>query len=202
VPSPISVSLALLPLLSSSLIKVVLELRHFTVSTTHLFPSPITPVGLVSDLTAASARHLAVDRPSRASNDQISPTTMIRYLRSYLATISPTQNRTTDEEPPSRSPATGSHHRGPSPDVGTPLPLSLVRGPTPTAPARAVPLLRGPAGPPAHACAHLRSLGQHLPPGPVSRGFLFFFPFSISFSYFYIYTYIDVLCTKNGLNKL
>jgi hypothetical protein len=186
-PSSTPVSLALLPLLSSSLIKVVLELRHFTATTTHLFPSPITLVGLAGDLTAASARHLAVDRPSRASNDQISPTTVIPYLRSYLATIPSTQNRTNGEEPPSGSPATGSHRRGPPPDAVTPL--SLARGPTPTAPACAVPLLRGPAGPPARARAPLLA-GPKSPPGPVSREFLFFFLFSISFSYFHIYIHI------------
>jgi hypothetical protein len=162
-PSSAPVSLTLLPLLSSSPIKVVLELHHFTASTTHLFPSPITPVVLAGDLTAASAHHLVVDQPSRAFNDQISLTTVIPYLRLYLATIPSTQNRTTGEEPPSGSPAIGSYRRGPPPDAFTPL--SLARGPTPTAPARAVPLLREPAGPPAHARAPALA-GPKSPPRP------------------------------------
>jgi hypothetical protein len=46
-------------------------------------------------------------------------------------------------------------------------------------------------------------LGRNPPPGPLSREipflfsfFYFFFPFS------YVYAYIDILCTKNSLNKL
>jgi hypothetical protein len=174
-------------MLGSSQISVALELCHFTASMTHLFPSPITPVGLTGDLTTASARHLIVDRPSRASNDQISPTTVIPYLRSYLATIPSSQNRTTGEEPPSGSPTTGSHRRGPPPDAVTPL--SLARGPAPTAPARAVPLLRGSAGPPARARSPTLA-GPKSPPGPVSMEFLFFFLFPFIFPIFiYIHIY-------------
>jgi hypothetical protein len=194
------VSLTLLPLLSSSLIKVVLELYHFTASMTHLFPSPITPVGLAGDLTAASARHLTVDWPSRASNDQISPTTVIPYLRSYLATIPSTQNRTTGEEPPSGSPATGSHRRGPPPDAVTTL--SLARGPTPMVPAAPFRSSVGWLGR-LPACVHLSSLGQNLP-RPSYQGIPFLFPF---FHFFFLFSYIyrhifDILCTKNNLNKL
>jgi hypothetical protein len=154
---------------------------------THLFPSPITHVGLAGDLTAVSARHLTVDRPSRASNDQISPTTVIPYLRSYLATIPSTQNRTTGEEPPSGSPATDSHRRRPPPDAVTPL--SLARGPTPTVPARAVPLLCGPAGPPARARAP-ELAGPKSPPAQLAgNSFSFsFFPFL-----FPIFIYIHIL---------
>jgi hypothetical protein len=158
-------------------------------STTHLFPLPITLVGLAGDLTAASARHLAVDRPSRASNDQISPTTVIPYLRSYLATIPSSHNRTTGEEPSSGSPAIGSHRREPPPDAVTPL--SLARRPAPTAPARAVPLLRGPAGPPTRARAPALAGPKSPLLGLVSREFLLFFLFPFLFPIFiYIYIYI------------
>jgi hypothetical protein len=66
--------------------------------TAHPFPSPIVPGSLTGDLTVTSARHLAVDRLSRAPSDQINPTSIIPYLRSCLATIPSTQNRVTGEE--------------------------------------------------------------------------------------------------------
>jgi hypothetical protein len=39
------------------------EFHHFTTNTVHPFPSPITPVGLAGNLTAAGARHVTADRP-------------------------------------------------------------------------------------------------------------------------------------------
>jgi hypothetical protein len=65
-PSPTPVSLALLPLLSSSLIHKVLELLHSLTNTMHPSPPPIALGSLAGDLTAASARHLTVGRPPRA----------------------------------------------------------------------------------------------------------------------------------------
>jgi hypothetical protein len=152
-PSPAPVSLALLPLLSYSLIHIVLELRHSLTNALHPSPPPIAPGSLAGD-TAASARHLAVDRPPQAPSSKIGPTSMIPYPRLCLATTPPSQNRAPDGEPSRTSPAvepTGS----PPPSVArsTPLPplLSLTRGPTPTTSARAALLLCGSARPPAHA---------------------------------------------------
>ena len=181
-------------LLNSSPIVVALELHHAHASTTHPPPFPITPNSLTCDPTAAGARHLIVDRPSRASNDQISPTTVIPYLRSYLATIPSSQNRTTGEEPPSGSPTTGSHRRGPPPDAVTPL--SLARGPAPTAPARAVPLLRGSAGPPARARSPTLA-GPKSPPAQLAgNSFSFsFFPFLFPI---FIYIHILIFYTSFG----
>jgi hypothetical protein len=188
-PSPVSSPFP--SLLGSSQISVALELRHFTTSTAHLFPSPITPVGLTGDLTAASARHLAVDRPSRASNDQISPTTVIPYLRSYLATIPSSQNQTTSEEPPSGSSTIGSHRRGSPPDAVTPL--SLARGPTPMAPARAVPLLHGPAGPLAPPARAPALAGPKIRPAQLAGNSFSFSFFHFFFLFIYIYIHIHIL---------
>jgi hypothetical protein len=94
------VSSALLSLLSYNQINVVLELHHSLTNTTHPFPSPIAPGNLAGDPTAAGARHLAVDRPPRASTGQIGPTSVIPYLRPCLATTPSVKNRATDEEPP------------------------------------------------------------------------------------------------------
>eukprot|EP00267_Zea_mays_P046181 XP_020398530.1 vegetative cell wall protein gp1-like [Zea mays] len=78
-PSPAPVSLAFLPLLSSSLIHIVLELRHSLTNTMHPSPPPIALGSLADDLTAASARHRAVDRPPQAPSGQIGHTPMIPY---------------------------------------------------------------------------------------------------------------------------
>ena len=143
----------------------------------------------------AGARHLAVDRPSRASNDQISPTTVIPYHRSYLATILSSQNRTTCEEPPSGSPTTGSHRRGPPPDAVTP-PLAgawaRAHGAYPCC--SALPWAGWAACP--------RSLGRNLPPVQLPENSFSFSFFHFFFLFSYIYAYIDILCTKNSLNKL
>jgi hypothetical protein len=52
-PSPAPVSLALLPLLSSSLIHIVLELHHSLTNTMHPSPPPIALGSLAGDLTTA-----------------------------------------------------------------------------------------------------------------------------------------------------
>jgi hypothetical protein len=69
-------------------------------NTVHPFPSPITPGSLTGDLTAAGARHLAVDRPSRAPSDQINPSTMIPYPYPCLTTSPTTRNWNHGGEPP------------------------------------------------------------------------------------------------------
>jgi hypothetical protein len=98
-PSPAPVSLALLPLLSSSLIHIVLELRHSLTKTMHPSPPPIALGSLAGDLTAASAHHRAMDRPPQAPSGQIGPTPMIPYPRPCLATTPPSQNRAPSREP-------------------------------------------------------------------------------------------------------
>jgi hypothetical protein len=163
------VSLALLPLLSSSLIKVVLEHRHFTASTTHLFPSPITLVGLTGNLTAVSARHLAVNQPSQAPSGQIGPTPMIPYPRPCLAATPPSQNRDPGGEPSWTSPAV-------EPDRFTPLLTSSVSPPSSTwarahsavpAPSPRRFPAGGPSGPLAHAAERSPALaGPKSPPWP------------------------------------
>jgi hypothetical protein len=161
-PSPTPMSLAFLPLLSSSLIHIVLELRHFLTNTMHPSPPPIALGSLASDLTAASA----VDRPPQAPSGQIGPTPKIPYPRPCLATTPPSQNRAPGGEPPRTSPAVEPDRFAPSLHcplhVVTPL-LSLTCGPAPTAFARAAPLLRGSAGPPARSRARPRSLGRNSP---------------------------------------
>jgi hypothetical protein len=82
------------------LYSLIANLRHCAPSTAHTSPSSIVPSSLAGDFTAAGTRHLAMDRPSRASTGQIDPTFVIPYLHSCLATIPSTQNRVTDEEPP------------------------------------------------------------------------------------------------------
>jgi hypothetical protein len=135
-PSPAPVSLALLPLLSSSLIHIVLELRNSLTNIMHPSLPPIALGSLDGDLTAASARHCAKDRPPQAPSGQIGPTPIIPYQRPCLATTPPSQNRA----PGGRA------------DRFPPL-ISLTHGPAPTASARAAPLLCGPAGLPAYARA-------------------------------------------------
>jgi hypothetical protein len=53
----------LLPLLSPSPIHMVLELRHSLTNAMRPSPPPIALGCLAGDLTAASARHRAMDRP-------------------------------------------------------------------------------------------------------------------------------------------
>jgi hypothetical protein len=60
-------------MLGSSQISVAFELHHFTTSTAHLFPSPITLVGLAGDLIAAGAHHLAVDRRPEHPPTKLTP---------------------------------------------------------------------------------------------------------------------------------
>jgi hypothetical protein len=60
-------------------IALALKLRHYATSLSHTSSSPIVPGSPTGDLTTVGARHLAVDRPSRALSDQIDPATMIPY---------------------------------------------------------------------------------------------------------------------------
>jgi hypothetical protein len=94
------VSPSLSPLLAYSQISIALKLRHCAPSLARTPPSPIVPSSLADDFTVAIARHLAVDRPSRAPSDQINPSTIIPYPYSCLTTIPSTQNQTTGKEPP------------------------------------------------------------------------------------------------------
>jgi hypothetical protein len=156
-PSPALVSLALLPLLSSSLIRIVLELRHSLTNAMPPSPPPIALGSLVGDLTAASARHRAVDRPPQAPSSQIGPTPMIPYPRPCLATTPPSQNRAPGGEPPRTSPAV-------EPDRFTPPPLAdtWVRAHG-VRPRRSTPPWADWA-----TCPRPRSLGRSPPLGPAS----------------------------------
>jgi hypothetical protein len=127
-PSPTPVSLALLPLLSSSLIHIVLELRHSLTNTMHPSPPPIALGSLTGDLTAASARHRAMDQPPQAPSGQIGPTPMIPYPRPCLSTTPLSQNWAPGEEPPRTSPAGNPDRFAPPPPPiarSTPLPPPL-----------------------------------------------------------------------------
>jgi hypothetical protein len=169
-PSPAPVSLALLPLLSSSLIHIVLELCHSLTNTMHPSPPPIALGSLAGDLTAASARHHAVDRPPQAPFGQIGPTPMIPYPRSCPATTPPSQNRAPGGEPPRTSPAVEPDRFAPPPSPSLaprhyPPPLADAWAHTHgVRPRRYAPPWAGWA-----ACPRARpcSLGQN-PPGPAS----------------------------------
>jgi hypothetical protein len=180
------VSLALLPLLSSSLIKVVLEHCHFTTSTTHLFPLPITPVGLTGDLTATSARHLTVNRPSQAPSGQIRPTPVIPFPRLCLAATPLSQNQDPGGEPSQTSPAV-------EPDRFTPLLTPSASPPygtwarahsTVPAPSPCRFPAGGPSGPPAHAAARSPALAGPKSPSVQLVGNSFSFPF---FHFFFLF---------------
>jgi hypothetical protein len=99
-------------LVAYSQIVIALKLCHCVTSITRASPSPIMPGSPTGDLTAAGTRHLTADWLFQAPTGQIDPTSVIPYLRPCYATIPSIQNRTTGEEPPSGSPATGSHRRG------------------------------------------------------------------------------------------
>jgi hypothetical protein len=190
------VSPSLSPLLAYSQIAIALKLRHCAPSSARTPPSPIVDTSLAGDFTVTSARHLAVDWPSRAPSDQINPSTVIPYACSCLTTIPSTQNRTTSEEP-SRN-FTGDRFSPPrtaSPPASSPLtsfPLlagtwarahSAVPAPSPAG---------GSAGPPARARAHARAPRSARPKSPLAQlaGNHFSFPFSISFSYFHVFMHI------------
>jgi hypothetical protein len=197
--SPVSPSLS--PLLAYSQIAISLKLRHCAPSSARSPPSPIVPSSLADDFTVASARHLAVDRPSRAPSDQINPSTVTPTLAYALP---PSSRRKTGPPTKNRrgiSPATGSPRREPPFPRHFPLtpstPSSLARGPAPIVPSPA----GGPARPPAPTARVRARLGRN-PPDPVSRKSLFFFLFHLFFLFTCIYAYIDILCTKNSLNKL
>jgi hypothetical protein len=118
------------------------------------------------------------------------------YLRPCYATIPTTQNQTSGKEPPSKSPATGSHRRG---RTTVPLPLTLFPfprwhvGPRPRRHPPPCPI-EGLAGPTARMTAPACfSAGPNShPPGLLKPRNLFFFPF-LSFPHFLTYIYVYML---------
>jgi hypothetical protein len=169
-------------------IALALKLRLCAASLAHTSSSPIAPGSLAGDFTAAGTRHLAVDRPSRASTVQIDPASVIPYLFLCLSTILLTQNRTNGEEPPRNF--TSDRFSPPRtvspPDAVTPL-LNLTRGPAPTAPSpHRLPF----RGPPAARPRARAPTGPKSPPAQLAGKSLLFFLFSISFSYFHIFMHI------------
>jgi hypothetical protein len=169
------------------------KVRRSITITAHPFPSLIVPDSLTGDLTAAGARHLTVDRPSRAPSNQINPSTMIPYPHPCLATSPTTQNWNRGGEPPWNlvdgrffpTPAGSPPPPAPvRPTDTVSLPLPLARGPAPTASSlRRLPLA-GRAGPPAarpraRTLARPKSLPTHL-----AGKFLFFFLFPFLFPIF------------------
>jgi hypothetical protein len=175
---------------------------------THPSPPPIAPSSLTGDLTAADARHLAVDRPSRAPFGQINPSTMIPYPHPCLATSPTTQNLNHGGEPPRN--LVGGRFFRPRPVRPLPRPTTQRHQPPPpsgtwahahsTVPASFP--AGGLAGPPAcaHACSRLA--GSKIPPAHLAGNPFSFSFFHCFFLFSYIYAYIDILCTKNRLNKL
>jgi hypothetical protein len=163
-PSPAPVSLALLPLLSSSLIHIVLELRHSLTNAMHPSPPPIALGSLAGTL-----------RPNWPYPHDPLPPPVPRHHSSVAE-----ENR---REPHRWSSLTDSPLlRRPLHGV-TPL-LSLMRGPTPTTSARAAPLLRGSAGSPA------RARWTEIPPAQLAENSLSFFLFPFLFPIFiYIFIY-------------
>jgi hypothetical protein len=126
-------------------------------------------------------------------------TAMTPYSRSCFATIPSTRNRTTGEEPPSGSPATGSSPpRTASPsNAVSPFPLWRV-GPRPRRPPRCHHSSWAVWAQLAATSRARTRPGQNPPPGLVSLESFYFFLFPFS----YIYLYADILCTKNSLSKL
>jgi hypothetical protein len=92
-------SSALLSLVAYGQIALDLKLRLCVASLAHTSSLPIAPGSLAGDFPAAGTRHLAVDRPSRVSTDQIDPASVIPYFCSCLTTILSEQNRVTGKEP-------------------------------------------------------------------------------------------------------
>jgi hypothetical protein len=191
------VSPSLSSLLAYSQIAIALKLRHCAPSSACTPPSPIVPSSLTGDFTAAGTRHIAMDRPPRASTGQIDPTSVIPYLRSCLATFPSSRNRATGEEPPWNF--TGGRFSPPrtasSPLTPFPPPRWHV-GPRPRCRPCTVPRWWA-------TCPRASALGwDEIPPTQLAGN-----PFSFSFFHFFflfscIYAYIDILCTKNSLNKL
>jgi hypothetical protein len=146
---------------------------------------------------AVGARHLAVDRPSQAPSGQIDPTTVIPYpppVPCHHSTVTgprPRQRITADFTGGRAQPV-----RPPPPPPSPPpsainLPLPLARGPAsfPRSRAKWATCPRGRARP--------RSARPKSPPAQLAEEISFLFPFI----FLYICIYIDILCTKNSLNK-
>jgi hypothetical protein len=159
---------------------------------THPSHSPIAPGSLTSDLTAMDARHLAVDRPSRAPSDQINPSTFIPYPHPCLPTSPITRNRNHGGEPPRN--LVGGRFFRPRPVRPLPRPTTRRRQPPPPSGTwahahGAVPHWRAKLGR-LPARPHARPYWAESPPGPASRKlFIFFFcPFLfLFFIYMFIY---------------
>jgi hypothetical protein len=186
-PSPAPVSLALLPLLSSSLIHIVLELRYSLTNTMHPSPPPIALGSLAGDLTAASARHLTMGRPPRAPFGQIGPSTMIPYPP-------PMPRQPSSIAKPGSQRRTAAELIGGRAGPGRPRPLPP---PPPRRPLHAV------TPPPlTDVWAHTHGVRprRSAPPWAAWNSFSFSF-FHFFFLFSYIYSYIDILCTINSLNK-
>jgi hypothetical protein len=188
-PPSAPVSSALFSLLSYNQINVALELHHSLTNTTHPFPSPIAPGNLAGDPTAADARHLAVDRPPRASTGQIGP-----------ASVTPTISRAL---PPLRRRRTGpptKNRRGTSPAAVltaanrpfSPRPMPLPPPPSDVwarthgvRPCRSSLPWAGWA-----ACPRAPALGwAEIPPAQLAEKTLFFFLFPFLFP---IFTYLCI----------
>jgi hypothetical protein len=200
-PSP--VSSALPPLLSSSQISVVVDLRHFNASMTHPFPSPIAP--LASPATSPPRAPATAPWTGHPRH----PPAKLALHHDPLPPPVPRHHSPVAEPEPRRRTAAGLHRRSspgwfaPPHHRSTPsAPLPLARGPTPMAPSPHRFPLAGLVG---HLPARALALGwAKFPPPPTQLAenlfsfsfFHFFFPFS------YIYLYTNILCTKNSLNKL
>jgi hypothetical protein len=167
-------------------ITLVLELPHTRTIARHLSPPPIALGCLAGDLTAASTRHRAVDRPPWASTGRIDPTPVTPYHRPCLATAPPPQNRTHDGEPSRASPAV-EPTSSPPPLRRRSAPLnplpSLTCGPTPLRCPPPSLSLMGRLGRLPRSRARSRPGGPKSPPTQQAG-----IPFS--FSHFHIYNYM------------
>jgi hypothetical protein len=193
------VSPALPSLLNSSPIAVALKLHRALASTTHPPPFPITPSSLTDD-----PHHRGRPPPHRGPAIPSALRPNWPYHRDPLPPPVPCHHSVVTEPGPRwRTVMDLTSGRAPtgSPPVTPPsvvsLPLPLARGPAPTAPSSRHSPAGGPSGPPAHAAARAR-LGRIPTPAPLAEEISFLFLFSFSFP---IYIYIDILCTKNSLNK-
>jgi hypothetical protein len=128
---------------------------------------------------------------------------MIPYPHPCLATFLITRNRDRDGEPP-RSLTGGRLRPVPPPPVIPPNAAPPLLAGAWARTHGAVPVLSlagGPAGPPARARAHAR-LGRKSPLAQLVGNPFYFYFFHFFFLFSYIYAYVDILCTKNSLNKL
>jgi hypothetical protein len=169
-------------------------------NTAHPFLSPIAPDNLAGDPTAAGACHLVVDRPSQA------PPAKLAHPRNPLPLPVPCHHSVDAKPGPRRRTAVEPHRRSNS---GQFAPSNAIRspphwhvGPLPQRHPRSIPHWWADWA----ACPRARppALGwAEIPPGLATRENPFLFPFfHLFFLFSCIYVYIDILCTKNSLNKL